>query len=104
MKRMPSGAGHDAGLIAAICPTAMIFVPSVDGVSHNVREYTPIEDLERGTNILLQTLLGDLVNLYTGESGRLPGATAAGKGPRTAKVLWRITGNVDVAETDAELH
>ncbi|MBD0269354.1 MAG: M20 family metallo-hydrolase, partial [Cyanobacteria bacterium Co-bin8] len=40
VKHMPSGAGHDAGMIAAIAPTAMIFVPSVDGISHNVREYT----------------------------------------------------------------
>ncbi|GAB4373500.1 MAG: Zn-dependent hydrolase [Elainellaceae cyanobacterium] len=57
VQRMPSGAGHDAGLFSAICPTAMIFVPSVQGISHNVREYTPAEDLNRGANILLQTLL-----------------------------------------------
>ncbi len=57
VKRMPSGAGHDAGMIAAIAPTAMIFVPSVNGLSHNVREYTAPEDLANGTNVLLQVLL-----------------------------------------------
>lgn len=57
VKRMPSGAGHDAGMIGLMCPTAMIFVPSVNGISHNVKEYTPPEDVNRGANILLQTLL-----------------------------------------------
>lgn len=57
VKPMPSGAGHDAGMIAAIAPTAMIFVPSVNGLSHNVEEYTAPEDLENGSNVLLQVLL-----------------------------------------------
>lgn len=57
VRRMTSGAGHDAGLIAAVAPTAMIFVPSVEGISHNVREYTAPEHLEAGANVLLQTLL-----------------------------------------------
>jgi N-carbamoyl-L-amino-acid hydrolase len=57
VKRMPSGAGHDAGMIAAIAPTAMIFVPSVNGLSHNVKEHTDPADLENGTNVLLQVLL-----------------------------------------------
>jgi N-carbamoyl-L-amino-acid hydrolase len=57
VKRMPSGAGHDAGMIAAIAPTAMIFVPSVNGLSHNVKEYTAPADLENGSNVLLQVLL-----------------------------------------------
>ena len=56
-KRLPSGAGHDAGMIAAIAPTAMIFVPSVNGLSHNVKEYTAPEDLANGSNVLLQVLL-----------------------------------------------
>lgn len=55
--QMPSGAGHDAGLIAPMAPTAMIFVPSVNGISHNVKEYTAPEDLENGANVLLQVLL-----------------------------------------------
>lgn len=57
VKRMPSGAGHDAGMIAAIAPTAMVFVPSVNGLSHNVQEYTAPEDLANGSNVLLQVLL-----------------------------------------------
>ncbi|MEA5462515.1 M20 family metallo-hydrolase [Leptothoe sp. PORK10 BA2] len=57
VKSMPSGAGHDAGLIAPMAPTAMIFVPSVNGISHNVKEYTAPEDLENGANVLLQVLL-----------------------------------------------
>ncbi|NER83296.1 MAG: M20 family metallo-hydrolase [Leptolyngbya sp. SIO1D8] len=57
VKRMPSGAGHDAGLIAPMAPTAMIFVPSVNGISHNVKEYTAPQDLENGANVLLQVLL-----------------------------------------------
>jgi len=56
-KRMPSGAGHDAQMFAANCPTAMIFVPSKDGVSHNVAEYTSPEELEAGANLLLQAML-----------------------------------------------
>lgn len=57
VKRMPSGAGHDAQMLARICPAAMIFVPSVGGISHNVREYTSPEQVEAGANVLLQTLL-----------------------------------------------
>lgn len=55
-RRMPSGAGHDAQMLAAVCPTAMIFVPSVDGISHNVREHTHPQHLEAGANVLLAVL------------------------------------------------
>ena len=55
--RMISGAGHDAQIMAEVCPTAMIFIPSRAGVSHNIHEYTAPEDIERGANVLLQTLL-----------------------------------------------
>ena len=54
--RMPSGAGHDAQMFARVCPTAMVFVPSVDGISHNPAEYTSPEDLIAGTNILLHVM------------------------------------------------
>lgn len=57
-RRMPSGAGHDAQMLARICPAAMIFVPSVGGISHNVREHTEPADLEAGANVLLQVVLG----------------------------------------------
>lgn len=57
VKRMPSGAGHDAQMFAPNCPTAMIFVPSRDGISHNPREFTPPAEIEAGANILLDTIL-----------------------------------------------
>lgn len=57
VKRMPSGAGHDAQMLARVCPAGMIFVPSVGGVSHNVREFTEARDLEAGANVLLKVLL-----------------------------------------------
>jgi N-carbamoyl-L-amino-acid hydrolase len=56
VRRLPSGAGHDAQMFAPNCPTAMIFVPSVDGISHNVREHTERADLEAGANVLLGAL------------------------------------------------
>ena len=57
VKRMPSGAGHDAQMFARICPTAMIFTPSQKGISHNPAEHTDPADLVMGADILLQTLL-----------------------------------------------
>lgn len=56
-QRMPSGAGHDAQMLARVCPAAMIFVPSVNGISHNASEHTETEDLVAGANILLQSML-----------------------------------------------
>lgn len=61
-KRMTSGAGHDAQMIARICPTAMIFVPSVDGISHNPKEYTKDKDLVAGANVLLD-VVSSLTNI-----------------------------------------
>lgn len=57
VKRMPSGAGHDAQMLARVCPTAMIFTPSVNGISHNPAEYTSPEDLLAGANVLLHAML-----------------------------------------------
>lgn len=56
-RRMPSGAGHDAQMFARVCPTAMVFTPSVNGISHNVTEYTEPDDLEAGANVLLDVML-----------------------------------------------
>jgi N-carbamoyl-L-amino-acid hydrolase len=56
-RRMPSGAGHDAQMLARVCPTSMIFVPSVNGLSHNIAEYTEPADVEAGANVLLQVVL-----------------------------------------------
>ncbi|MDP3736436.1 MAG: M20 family metallo-hydrolase [Hyphomonadaceae bacterium] len=56
-KPMTSGAGHDAQMLASICPAAMIFVPSVGGVSHNPGEFTAPAHLEIGAEALLQTMM-----------------------------------------------
>ena len=56
-KFMPSGAGHDAQEMAHLGPVGMIFVPSVDGISHSPREFSRPEDVTNGTNVLLHTLL-----------------------------------------------
>jgi N-carbamoyl-L-amino-acid hydrolase len=56
-KHMPSGAGHDAQTLARICPMGMLFVPSVDGISHSPEEFTRPEDVENGANVLLQSVL-----------------------------------------------
>jgi len=57
VKTLPSGAGHDAQMLARVCPTAMVFTPSQNGLSHNPAEYTSPEDLEAGANVLLHTML-----------------------------------------------
>ena len=53
-RRMTSGAGHDAQMMARICPAAMIFVPSKDGISHNPGEYTDKQSLLQGSTVLLE--------------------------------------------------
>jgi N-carbamoyl-L-amino-acid hydrolase len=55
-KLMPSGAGHDAQDMATIAPTGMIFVPSVDGISHSPKEFTSPEDMANGATVLLRTV------------------------------------------------
>ncbi len=54
---MVSGAGHDASYMNRICPTAMIFVPSINGRSHVEVEDTRWEDCEAGANVLLHAIL-----------------------------------------------
>ncbi|RFB79633.1 Zn-dependent hydrolase [Methylovirgula sp. 4M-Z18] len=56
VRRMTSGAGHDAQMVARIAPAAMIFVPSKDGISHNPREYTADAALVDGANVLLDVV------------------------------------------------
>jgi N-carbamoyl-L-amino-acid hydrolase len=56
-EHLPSGAGHDAQAIAAIADVGMIFVPSVDGVSHAPEEFTTPEDCANGAQVLLNLLL-----------------------------------------------
>jgi N-carbamoyl-L-amino-acid hydrolase len=54
---MIAAAGHDSVLIAPLCPSAMLFVPSVDGITHNPREYSTKEQVERGAQVLLDAVL-----------------------------------------------
>ena len=55
-RRMTSGAGHDAQTIARIAPSAMIFVPSRGGISHNPAEFTAPEQLAAGAEVLLDVV------------------------------------------------
>ncbi|MEY4958476.1 MAG: hypothetical protein RL409_2733 [Gemmatimonadota bacterium] len=56
-QRMPSGAGHDAQEIAHIAPMAMIFIPSVGGISHSPREFSRAADIANGADVLLNAVL-----------------------------------------------
>ena len=56
-QRLPSGAGHDAQMMALLGPMGMIFVPSVGGISHSPKEFTRWEDCARGAQVLLHTVL-----------------------------------------------
>jgi allantoate deiminase len=55
-KWLPSGAGHDSQIMARHLPTAMLFVPSVEGRSHSSAEYTTAEDAARGASVLATAL------------------------------------------------
>ncbi len=56
-KFMQSGAGHDSQEISAIAPVAMIFIPSIGGISHSPKEFSTTADIANGANVLLQTIL-----------------------------------------------
>jgi len=64
VRRLPAGAGHDAQMLARLCPSGMIFVPSAKGISHNPAEHTDPEHLAAGADVLLQMLL----NLADGDA------------------------------------
>jgi N-carbamoyl-L-amino-acid hydrolase len=57
VRRLPSGAGHDAQMLARMCPSGMVFVPSAGGISHNPAEFTAPEHIEAGANVLLHVML-----------------------------------------------
>jgi len=69
-RALPSGAGHDAQMMATLGPMGMIFVPSVGGISHSPKEFTSDEDCINGAEVLLETIL----RLDTSLNGT-PGAT-----------------------------
>jgi N-carbamoyl-L-amino-acid hydrolase len=54
---MPSGAGHDAQMLARVCPSGMVFVPSRDGISHNPAEHTDDAQLAAGAEVLFDVVL-----------------------------------------------
>jgi beta-ureidopropionase / N-carbamoyl-L-amino-acid hydrolase len=54
--RLPSGAGHDAQMLARVCPTGMVFVPSRGGISHNPAEFTEPEHLAAGAQVLADVI------------------------------------------------
>lgn len=54
--RLPSGAGHDAQWLARKMPTAMLFVPSIGGISHHWSENTSDEDLVRGAQVFVEAI------------------------------------------------
>jgi len=55
-KKMISGAGHDSQMFGTFCPTALLFVPSSNGISHSPSEFTKIEDLKNGVIVLIELL------------------------------------------------
>ena len=57
-RQLPSGAGHDAQMMAALMPMGMIFVPSARGISHSPKELTSWGDCANGANVLLESVLG----------------------------------------------
>jgi len=54
---LPSGAGHDAQIIASVAEPGIIFIPCEDGISHSPKENIKWEDLDKGANLLLQMLV-----------------------------------------------
>jgi N-carbamoyl-L-amino-acid hydrolase len=55
--KLPSGAGHDAQMMAKLAPVGMIFVPSQDGISHSPSEFTSSDHCSKGAQVLLRTIL-----------------------------------------------
>lgn len=68
-RRMPSGAGHDAQMLARVCPTAMIFTQSHLGISHNPAEHTEPADLVAGADLLLDVMWELAHTAFTNDGG-----------------------------------
>ena len=54
---MIAAAGHDSVLVAPLCPSAMLFVPSVGGITHNPNEYSTPEQCAKGAQVLLDAIV-----------------------------------------------
>ena len=76
-RRMVSGGIHDASVIGKLVPTAMIFVPSRDGISHDEAEWTEPSQLEAGANVLLHAMLALAGVAGIGNHRTTAGASAA---------------------------
>jgi beta-ureidopropionase / N-carbamoyl-L-amino-acid hydrolase len=70
---MASGAGHDAMIVGRLAPAAMLFVPSIDGRSHDVAEDTAEEDIRRGLRVYARAVNSLLESLGPGGTGALDG-------------------------------
>ncbi len=67
--RLPSGAGHDAQMLARVCPTGMVFVPSRGGVSHNPTEFTEPHHLAAGAQVMAE-VLAELAEVVDEDAGK----------------------------------
>lgn len=70
--RMPSGAGHDAMVLARRLPAAMMFVPSIDGRSHDISENTSEADIRRGLRVFAAAVSRTLARLNDAAARRAP--------------------------------
>lgn len=75
---MPSGGGHDSQTMAALCPTALVFVPSKGGISHSPEEDTDWSDIEVGARLMLRT-----VNALCSDDADRPTRISVTSGART---------------------
>jgi N-carbamoyl-L-amino-acid hydrolase len=57
-QRMPSGAGHDAQIVARVMPAAMLFIPSIGGISHHWSEDSAGADIVLGCQVLASAVAG----------------------------------------------
>ncbi len=85
VRRLPSGAGHDAQMLARIAPAAMVFVPSVGGISHNPAEHTDPDDLVAGADVLLH-VIASLAADVAAVADLVPSATATSAAATSATV------------------
>ncbi len=92
VRRMPSGAGHDAQMLARVCPAGMIFVPSIGGISHNPAENTDPADLAAGAAVLLEVLCTLAAEpeeaTHERSSGSVPRSWGRSRGTSRASTSW----------------
>ena len=60
-QRMPSGAFHDAGIVSTLIPSAMLFIPSLGGISHDFAEDSRKEDIVLGCQVLTDAAASILI-------------------------------------------